>query len=200
MRVGHVSPFERSGFFSRYRWPLALTGAVAVALCLPLFAARGPQLVIYPTRDFTQLPLRPTALATPGRPESCASIQHAGGSPKLVEEVCGSTASTFRIIDRVSDVSRCVRDADQTYSWKSGTKSGAVCLDYDWAADQCLRIAKRVVTKVGCAEQGAVLPEMAVIGAVDVSYCREGGIAHPVRRFTVCTLAGKNCKGRPIES
>lgn len=36
-----------------------------------------------------------------------------------------------------------------------------------------------------------------LVGAVDVSYCREGGIAHSVRRFTICTHAGdKDCKGR----
>lgn len=60
----------------------------------------------------------------------------------LVDEPCGSIASTFRVIARVGNVSQCVRDADLTY-------------------------------------------------------CREGGIPHSVRHFTVCTLAGdKNCKGR----
>ena len=65
-----------------------------------------------------------------------------------------------------------------------------MCLDYDWAAGQCLQITSRAVSKVDCTEPGAVRPEMAVIGAVDVTYCRDRGFAHRIRQFTVCTLAG----------
>ena len=83
-----------------------------------------------------------------------------------------------------------MHDADLTYAWSSGSKSGVACLDSDWAADQCLQITKESVSKVNCADRGAVRTQMAIIGAVDVSYCREGGIAHRVRHFTVCTLAG----------
>lgn len=58
-------------------------------------------------------------------------------------------------------------------------------------------ITNDAVAKRSCAERGAVRPDMAIIGAVDVTYCREGGIAHAVRHFTVGTAAGdKNCKGR----
>lgn len=153
-------------------------------------------MVVYPTTDFARLPVSATTL-TLAAPASCVSISHVNGSLKLVDEACGSPASTFRVIARVADVSQCVHDADLTYSWSSGPKSGAVCLDYDWVADQCLQITGESVSKVNCADRGAVRPQLAIIGAVDVSYCREGGIAHRVRHFTVCTLAGdKNCKGR----
>ena len=80
-----------------------------------------------------------------------------------------------------------MRDADLIYS----SSSGAVCLDYDWAADQSLQITNDAVSKVNCADRGAMLPEVAIIGAVDVTYCREGGIAHSVRHFTVCTRRGQ---------
>jgi len=200
MHLGHVSPFERHGFIYRYRWPFVAVLIVTAALVIPFAGARGPQVVIYPTRDFAQLPVSANAAIDPTRPLACVSIAHGGGLPKLVDRVCGSPDSTFRIIDRVSDVSKCVRDADQTYTWRSGSNSGAVCLDYDWAENQCLHISKTLVSKVGCTQPGAVLPEMAIIGAVDVSYCREGGIAHAVRHFTVCVLAGKNCKDKAIES
>ncbi|OBH22006.1 hypothetical protein A9X04_00575 [Mycobacterium sp. E3247] len=95
----------------------------------------------------------------------------------------------------MSNETQCVPDADLTYS----SSGGAVCLDYDWAANQCLRLTEDSVAKVPCADRAAIRPDMAVIGAVDVSYCREGGIAHSVRHFTICTLAGnKDCKGRTI--
>jgi hypothetical protein len=197
MRVGYVNQPESGGFLYRWRWPMAFAAVAVTALVLPWFAARGPQAVVYSTTDFARLPLSAETSATPAVPESCMSIQHVNGSPKLVDEVCGSPASTFRVIGRVGDASQCVRDADLTYSSSSGPTSGAVCLDYDWAAGQCLQITTNAVSKVDCAKRGAVQPEMAVIGAVDVSYCREGGIAHSVRHFTVCTLAGdKDCKGR----
>jgi hypothetical protein len=198
MRVGHVTPAEHRGFFYRWRWLIALTAVAVTALVLAGLGALRPQVVVYPTTDFARLPTNAATSGTPAAaPTSCVSVQHVNGSPKLVDEACGSPASTFRVIGRVSDVSQCVHDADLTYSWSSGPTPGAVCLDYDWAASQCLQITSNAVSKVDCTKRGAVQPEMAIIGAVDVTYCREGGIAHAVRRFTVCTIAGdKNCKGR----
>jgi hypothetical protein len=197
MRVGHVSPAEHRGFFYRWRWPIALAAVTVTGLAIALLVVQRPPVVVYPTTDFAHLPISATASTNPAAPESCVSIHQVNGSPKLVDKACGSPASTFRVIDRVSDVSECVRDADLTYSWSSGPASGAVCLDYDWAADQCLRITSNAVSKVDCADRDAVRPEIAIVGAVDVSYCREGGVAHPLRRFTICTLAGnKDCKGR----
>jgi hypothetical protein len=191
-----MSPSARRGFFSRWRWPIALAAVTIAALVFAVMGPGGPQVVVYPTTDFARLPVSATTL-TLAAPASCVSISHVNGSLKLVDEACGSPASTFRVIARVADVSQCVHDADLTYSWSSGPKSGAVCLDYDWVADQCLQITGESVSRVNCADRGAVRPQLAIIGAVDVSYCREGGIAHRVRHFTVCTLAGdKNCKGR----
>jgi len=193
MRVGHVIPNEDNGFFSRWRWPIALGALTVTALVIAGLGAFKPQVVVYPTTDFARLPISATTFTTPTAPMACVSVRHVNGSPKLVDEACGSAASTFRVIGRVGNASQCVRDADLTYS----SSRGAVCLDYDWTANQCLQITKDAVSKVNCADRGAVLPEVAIIGAVDVTYCREGGIAHTMRHFTVCTLAGdKNCKGR----
>ena len=184
---------EDRGFFSSWRWPIALGALTVTALVLAGLGALKPQVVVYPTTDFARLPISATTSTTLTAPISCVSVRHVNGLPKLVDEACGSTTSTFRVIGRVGNVSQCVRDADLTYS----SPSGAVCLDYDWAANQCLQITNDAVSKVNCAERGAMLPDVAIIGAVDVTYCRDGGIAHSVRHFTVCTLAGnKNCKGR----
>jgi hypothetical protein len=193
MPYGDVIPAESRGFFYRWRWPIVGVAVTVPALVFALLATSRPQVVVYPTTDFARLPVSASTPPTPAAPISCVSVRRVNGTPKLVDEVCGSPASTFRVIGRVRDVARCVHDADITYS----SSSGAVCLDYDWAADQCLLITSDAVSKVDCTKRGAVRPEMAIIGAVDVTYCREGGIAHPVRHFTVCTLAGKkNCQGR----
>jgi hypothetical protein len=173
-----------------------MAATTAGALAVALWGPGRPDVVVYPTSDFARLPVNVASL-TPAAPTSCASLRPVSGAMQLVDEACGSPASTFRVIGRVAEEAQCVHDADLTYAWSSGSKSGVACLDYDWAADQCLQITKELVSKVNCADRGAVRPQMAIIGAVDVSYCREGGIAHRVRHFTVCTLAGdKNCKDK----
>jgi hypothetical protein len=58
-----------------------------------------------------------------------------------------------------------------------------------------MQITNDAMSKVNCADRGAVFIDVAIIGAVDISYCREGGIAHSVRHFAGCMLAGdKNWK------
>jgi hypothetical protein len=191
MRIGHV--IEAEDRSSGLRWLVILTAVTVAAIGLGTLALARPQVVIYPTTDFARLPISVTSPATPAAPVSCVSIQHVNGSPKLANERCGSPASTFRVIGRVGDVSQCVPDADLTFS----SPSGGVCLDYDWTADQCLSITSAAVSKVDCARRGALRPEVAIIGAVDVTYCTERGIAHSVRHFTVCIVAGdKDCQGK----
>jgi len=133
-------------------------------------------------------------LSAPAKAPPCVSLRGVIGP---VDEPCGTPASTFRVIGRVAQASQCVPDADLTYSWTAAQSSGTMCLDYDWVADQCLHISDNAVSKVDCTDRAAVRPQLAIIGAVDVSYCLGGGIAHRVRHFTVCTLAGnKDCNGR----
>jgi hypothetical protein len=194
--VGSMSRSPRRDLIFGLPW-LALSAAAAViAIAFAMLAVTRPLTVIYTTTDLTQLPL--TAAALPSeRPTPCVSLALRNGAATLIDQQCGSPASTFRVIGRVSDVAQCVRDADLTYSWSSGSTAGAACLDYDWTVGQCLHIAGDDVRKVDCGQRGAVRPEKAVIGAVDVSYCLGGGLAHRVRHFTVCTQAGdKDCKGK----
>ena len=160
-----MSPSGRYGVVFRWRWPLALAAVSVTALAFAMLAVTRPQTVVYPTTDFAGLPLTAATL-TPAASSSCVSLGIVDGSPTPVGQPCGSPASTFRVIGRVSDVSQCVHDADLTYSWSSGPTSGAICLDYDWVAGQCLHIASDTVDKVDCTRHGAVQPEMAIIGAV----------------------------------
>jgi hypothetical protein len=192
-----MSPSDRRGGLYRWRWPIALSALTIAVALIGWLGPGGPQILVYPTTDFTRLPVS-AANPVPAAPSSCVSLREANGSAQLVDETCGTPASTYRVISRVAAESQCVHDADLTLSWSAGGKSGATCLDYDWVAGQCLLIGGQSVSKVDCTRRGAVEPQMTIIGAVDVSYCREGGIAHRTRHFTVCTLAGdKDCKGKP---
>lgn len=203
MRSAHIggdrsmSPSDRRRGLRRWRWPIALVAVTTAVVLIGWLGPGGPQMLVYPTTDFGRLPVN-AANPVSGAPSSCASLRQVNGPPQLVDATCGTPASTYRVIGRVAAESQCVRDADLTLSWSAGGKSGATCLDYDWVAGQCLLIAGQSVNKVECTRRGAIQPQMAIIGAVDVSYCKEGGIAHRVRHFTVCTLAGdKDCKGKP---
>lgn len=142
--------------------------------------------VVYASTDFTQLPAGRDDGNSTGQAQ-CVSVDTTVEPPVVNEQTCGSSQSTFRVIDRVGHDSDCVSDADVIYSWASGAVLGALCLDYDWGNGQCLRITEHTAAKALCSESDVVRPQFAVIGAVDVSYCPSGGIAHPVRRYTICT-------------
>jgi hypothetical protein len=180
----------------RWRWVIVIATALVAAVTFTLLVWGRPQVVVYPTTDFAGLPIS-AASSAPAKAPSCVSLRGVNGVTGPVDEPCGTPASTFRVIGRVAQASQCVPDADLTYSWTANRSSGTMCLDYDWVADQCLRISDNAVSKVDCTDRAAVRPELAIIGAVDVSYCLGGGIAHRVRHFTVCTLAGdKDCNRR----
>ena len=176
-----------------WRWVIVIATALVAAVTFTLLVRGRPQVLLYPTTDFVGLPISAGSSA-PAKAPPCVSLRGVIGP---VDEPCGTPASTFRVIGRVAQASQCVPDADLTYSWTAAQSSGTMCLDYDWVADQCLHISDNAVSKVDCTDRAAVRPQLAIIGAVDVSYCLGGGIAHRVRHFTVCTLAGnKDCNGR----
>lgn len=184
----------------RWGWPITLGVLMFTALVCAVTPVFHSPVVVYPTTDFARLPTSPTGPAT-DHALACASIRRGPRGPELAEQMCGSPASALRVLARVGDKTQCVGDADLSFTQSAGAGAGAVCLDYDWVAGQCLHITDDDVSKVSCAQPRAVQPEIAVIGAVDVSYCRESGIAHSIRHFTVCTLAGdKDCKRKTHDS
>ncbi|TDZ93524.1 hypothetical protein [Mycobacteroides salmoniphilum] len=119
----------------------------------------------------------------------CVNLDQELGKTRLNKVQCGDT-SAFRVIQVVSIKEQCVDDADLTYS--SVTKRYVACLDYDWSADRCLMVKQgRPVRKVDCATPDSERVEAIVISTDNTLNCSQGGFAHPVRRFTVCTEAQK---------
>lgn len=117
-------------------------------------------------------------------------------NPQVVAVPCGSVDSTYRIVQRVANSRECPADSDLKYSWQSKPVAGALCLDYDWASDTCIRIESDYAAKENCPTGSAptnrsVRPELVIIGTSDLKYCRIGGVPHPVRKFTVCTVPGQ---------
>jgi hypothetical protein len=83
--------------------------------------------------------------------------------------------------------SECVDDVDVRYSMVANGNAMTLCLDYDWAAGQCITITAQYAAKSECTTKpGNVRPQIVVSGAVDSSYCESGGVVHPVRKFTMC--------------
>jgi hypothetical protein len=174
-----------------------LAGLTACVLAMPWLFLRGPSVSVYATDDLTRLPVV-AGIGTPlAAPESCVALRAIGDSTVgLEDEICGSPTSTFRVVRRVNKASECVDDADHIYDWSSQALSGAVCLDYDWTAGQCFLITPNSASKTDCGDHGAVRPSEVIIGAVDTSYCRVGGVPHPTRHFAVCTTSGNSPDSR----
>ncbi|WP_420915339.1 LppU/SCO3897 family protein [Mycobacteroides chelonae] len=169
------------------KWAICLGGVstLACALFIGFLVADHGTAPVYVTRDFQSIANEVLNKGL-GRDE-CVSIVGSAELPLVQAEPCGSSASTYRVVQHANSPAGCVSDVDIAYSYATDTARGALCMDYDWSAGHCMTISEKAVSKDSCAELGSVKPTFVVVGGVDVSYCRSGGVPHPIRRFTVCT-------------
>lgn len=169
------------------KWAIYLGSALTLvcALFVGFLASDHGKASVYVTRDFQSI-----ANEVPNKGlarDECVSIAGTAELPLVQAEACGSATSTYRIVQRASSAKGCISDVDIAYSYTTDTTSGALCMDYDWSTEHCMAISENSVSKEPCVELGSVKPTFVVVGGIDVSYCRSGGVAHPIRRFTVCT-------------
>lgn len=114
----------------------------------------------------------------------CLSVsQDRTNVPQIDRVPCQTAASVYRVIDRVGDPGKCVSDSDAQYK----LRETFLCLDYDWDRTNCIAIYAERPFKEQCGRSlQSLRPEMIVVGGRDVSYCKNTGISHPVRKYTVC--------------
>lgn len=109
----------------------------------------------------------------------------------LSKAECGAPDDSYIVIQQVHNKDQCVADAD--YKFWSTTADGheyAVCMDYHWIRDTCLSITKRDSHRVSCndaSQPGREKPVRLVTDTTSLDRCPDGGFAHPVRKFSVCT-------------
>lgn len=169
------------------KWGIYLGGAgtLVCALFIGFLAADHGSAPVYVTRDFQSIA---SEMLNRGLDrDECVSIVGSAELPLVQTEDCGSAASTYRVVQHANSSAGCISDVDIAYSYTTDTARGALCMDYDWSAGHCMAISENFVSKQSCAELGSVKPAFVVVGGIDVSYCRSGGVPHPIRRFTVCT-------------
>ncbi|SKT85252.1 Uncharacterised protein [Mycobacteroides abscessus subsp. massiliense] len=125
---------------------------------------------------------------------TCVKVYGSRSHTEISAAECGSLESNYRIIQRASDPRQCVSDADRLYYHNGKDGEWAACLDYAWTPESCISITASSVERTDCDDPKApdkVKPIRVIVGVTDVSSCRSGGYAHPVRRFTVCTQMQK---------
>lgn len=121
---------------------------------------------------------------------SCIALSGPNRNSITAKEArCGTAESNYRIIAIRPTRDQCPADSDQRYRRWNKDSQQTLCLDFDWVASGCMSIgqetwyAKRVV----CTESRSERPTKVLLDVNSVAACPDGGYAHPVRRFTVCT-------------
>lgn len=127
-------------------------------------------------------------IQNPQSPECVDVSPSESGDPVVSPATCGTSSSTYRIVQRANYPGDCIADVDEKYSYTENGQHNTLCLDYDWSTGSCIEVAKDYAASQPCDSKPRLVKPVSVItGVVDVSYCAVGGFPHPVRKFTVCT-------------
>lgn len=137
------------------------------------------------------LPERPevpgAAVAAAG---ACVALGGEPAAPILDIVQCGSRNNGYRVVERVHTPEECKSDVEQKFYMNGEDGQFTACLDYAWMAGDCLSIGSFTAIRASCDDMSVPRRERPVSVLLDVTSadaCPDGGFAHPVRRFTVCT-------------
>jgi hypothetical protein len=120
----------------------------------------------------------------------CVNLMGPQRSPSLKGVPCGSADNNYIVVQRVETPDQCVADADQRFYLNGEDGQWTACLDYAWRSETCLSIGTVSAQSVSCDDLNAPnrqRPTRIQAGTTTTAGCPDGGFAHPVRRFTVCT-------------
>lgn len=159
--------------------------------------ATGVELTQMPNRaDFSMIAGQfPIPATTTRRGEKDAPVRacvNIAGTPARADLAlvdCSSDLATYRVIQRVRTPSECIADADRPFYFSDGRDEWTACLDLNWDNARCISI-DGVVSRVACDEpnlHNIIRPTELILNTATVDGCADGGYAHPIRRFTVCT-------------
>lgn len=150
-----------------------------------------------PDTSFVEIPNElssDTTVTEFGAVGSCIALSGPNrNSIKAKEAKCGTAESNYRIVAIKLTRDQCPADSDQRYRrWNRDTQQ-TLCLDFDWVANGCMSIGQETwyAKRVTCTERHAERPTKVLFDVNSVAACPDGGYAHPVRRFTICTQIQK---------
>ncbi|WP_234802853.1 hypothetical protein [Mycobacteroides abscessus] len=126
---------------------------------------------------------------------SCAHLYASEKTWRLGKAECGAPEDNYIVVQQTRNRDECVADVD--YKFWSTTADGhdyAVCMDYHWLRDTCLSITREDSHRANCddaSQPGREKPVRLVLDTTNLFRCPDGGFAHPVRKFSVCTETQK---------
>ncbi|WP_445515061.1 LppU/SCO3897 family protein [Tsukamurella ocularis] len=127
-----------------------------------------------------------------GAPElsSCGRLEGDPTTARYVRTACDEVTAAFKVVQVVGTPKECVADADWRYFSGKSNQQWTACLDYNWTAKGCVDVERNPSRSGRCGDlQGAgYRPEGILVGVTSTSGCKNKGIAHPVRKFTICIV------------
>ncbi|MGN7778860.1 LppU/SCO3897 family protein [Mycolicibacterium sp. 22603] len=120
---------------------------------------------------------------------ACVSLTGPQSNPSLAVVDCGSELNGYRVIQRVHTPDQCVKDADQRFYLNPEEGQWTACLDYAWSDKDCLSISDITAIRARCDDTTVKRdkPMKVLVNSISTAGCPDGGFAHPIRRFTICT-------------
>ncbi|WP_345493545.1 LppU family putative lipoprotein [Nocardia callitridis] len=121
----------------------------------------------------------------------CVSL--AGGGATIDKTTCGSSSSTYKVVDKAPADSQCPSDVDHTFDGTlRGADHAALCLDIDWVIGSCMELTPGNPQRVDCGTQGIsngvriVEIRRDTTNIYDCGTANDRGIVYQQRRFVVC--------------
>lgn len=122
--------------------------------------------------------------------KTCVNLYGTQDSAVVSKVGCGSPDNNFIVVQQVKNPAECVGDVDQKYYTNTVSGEYTLCLDYYWVQDSCFGMNGFDIKRVNCADKTQMKREKPIkleLNTASASDCPDGGFAHPVRRFTICT-------------
>ncbi|MDF0528644.1 hypothetical protein P0W64_02325 [Tsukamurella sp. 8F] len=124
---------------------------------------------------------------------SCVNLSGSRASTTAITARCDATdaAGAYKVVAIATSATGCPSDVDQVNFQKRDQTGYALCLDYNWVASSCLLVNTGwKAERVSCDSRPAVgvvaRPTDLLVSTADKKRCANGGIDHPVRKYTVC--------------
>lgn len=125
---------------------------------------------------------------------ACVSLAGPQLDPVFSVVDCGAPTNGYKVVQRVRTPDECPNDVDQRFYLNPEGGQWTACLDYAWSIHDCLSIGHISATRVACDDQTTTnreKPTQVLLDSTTAADCPDGGFAHPVRKFTICTETQK---------
>ncbi|MGL4306154.1 MAG: LppU/SCO3897 family protein [Mycobacteriaceae bacterium] len=141
----------------------------------------------------TATDLQPDVRASAPEIGSCASVTGPLTSIVFTRLPCDDAEASHRVVQVVRDPSSCVADVDQKYYTNTSSGEWSACLDYNWTTSRCIDRTGDNAATINCDEstKDHYRPTKVIVGDGTGSKCQDGGFAHKVRKFSICTTLTK---------